>query len=228
MVDPAADDAERHRPDGDLQGGVRLTAALDRQPTRHHAATTMPRHRCGARTPGSEWVRASQTPVLGLGRAASGDTEARVTIAHGTAVPGDDGTPGWLAFDAPCSRLCTVLRVCLCSSLTIATALICDWTPLGTRPAALRLEGPNGLWKTPSPHKWVVLADQRRSVSSPPPGSADRPWRGRLVAGVDQLGHRLARALLGDQPLPDQHRVGTGGGVPDQVVWPLGRRIRRS
>jgi len=40
-----------------------------------------------------------------------------------------------------------------------------------------------------------------------------------VVAGVDQLGDRLTGALLGDQALAHEDRVGSGRGVPDQVVW---------
>ena len=71
---------------------------------------------------------------------------------------------------------------------------------------------------------------QRQCLPAPPPLAGSRraggvlqrrgARGGRVRARGDQVGDGLARVAGGDQPLADEHGVGAGGGVGDEVVRP--------
>src|SRR6185503_1871066 len=69
----------------------------------------------------------------------------------------------------------------------------------------------SGTNRPPYGPKWPDASGTVSAVMS-------RPRRGGVRAGGDQVGHGLARARLGHDPLADQHRVRAGGRAGDEVV----------
>ncbi len=95
-----------------------------------------------------------------------------------------------------------------------------------TRSAALVTTRPAPGWaREPSGHRpggrrsqgrrpWVAGLGVGSAPARPAPVAAQR----RMRPGGDQVGHRAARVLAGDQALADQHRVRAGRRVGQQVM----------